>query len=64
VVIFYDHKKHIEIEGMKYRDLITIFVSILFLLSIGYTLGVNTSVWFLLVILFVVLVVIYYKLWK
>gem|GEM_PF-2017116 len=65
VVIFYNHKKNIlKLRRMKYRDLITIFVSILFLLSIGYTLGVNTSVWFLPVILFAVLVVIYYKLWK
>jgi len=52
------------LRRMKYRDLITIFVSIIFLLSIGYTLGVDNFFWFLPVILFVALVVIYYKLWK
>jgi len=49
---------------MKYRDLITIFVSILFISSVGYAIGVEPSVWFLPVILFVTLVVIYLKLWK
>ncbi len=51
---------------MKYRDLITIFVSIIFMLSVGYALGVAESIWFwsLPVVLLVSLIVIYYKLWK
>ena len=51
---------------MKYRDLITIFVSIFFILSVGYALGVAESIWFwsLPVVFLVALVLIYYKLWK
>jgi len=29
---------------MKYRDLITIFVSIIFILSVGYALGVGGTI--------------------
>jgi len=51
---------------MKYRDLITIFISIIFILSVGYALGVAESIWFwsLPVIFLATFVVIYYKLWK
>jgi len=51
---------------MKYRDLITIFVSILFISSVGYAIGVAdlTIFWFIPGILFGFLVIIYYKLWK
>jgi len=48
---------------MKYRDLITIFVGIILILSLGYALGVDNSVWYLPVILFVLFVVVLYKLW-
>jgi len=48
---------------MKYRDIITFFVSIFFILSLAYSLGVDNSVWFLPVILFVTLAVVIYKLW-
>jgi len=49
-------------EKMKYRDIITLFVAIFFILSLAY-LGVDTSVWFIPVILFILLIVIVYKLW-
>lgn len=51
---------------MKYRDLITIFVSILFISSVGYAIGVadSTLFWSIPAILLAALVVIYYKLWK
>ena len=51
---------------MKYRDLITIFVSILFISSVGFAIGVakSTLFWSIPVILLAALVVIYYKLWK
>ena len=49
---------------MKYKDLITLFTFIGFILSIGYTLGVNNFFWFVPIILFVVLIFIYYYLWK
>jgi len=51
---------------MKYRDLITIFVSILFISSVGIALGVveSTIFWFIPGILFGFLVIIYYTLWK
>ena len=48
---------------MKYRDLITVFLFLLFFLSLAYTLGVNNNLWFLPVILFVVSIFIFYKLW-
>jgi len=48
---------------MKYRDLITIFVGVILILSLGYTIGVDNSVWYLPVILFALFVVIIYKLW-
>ena len=47
---------------MKYRDLIIIFLFIVFILSLAFTLGVNNSVWYISVILFVVLVYTFYKL--
>ncbi|EMR75680.1 hypothetical protein MBGDF03_00532 [Thermoplasmatales archaeon SCGC AB-540-F20] len=48
---------------MKYRDLITLFVSIFFILSLIYSIGVDNSVWFLPVLLFATLVIVIYKLW-
>ena len=50
-------------EEMKYRDIITLFVSILFILSLAYSIGVDNSVWFLPVLLFVTLVIVIYELW-
>jgi len=48
---------------MKYRDLITVFLLIVFVLALAYTVGVDTSVWYLPVISFIVLVFFVYKLW-
>jgi len=48
---------------MKYRDIITLFVSLAFILSLAYTIGVDLSLWFIPIILFVLLVIIVYKLW-
>jgi len=48
---------------MKYRDAIAFFMSLAFILSLAYTLGVNSSYWFIPVILFVLLVFMVYKLW-
>ena len=59
-------KKKLQDYGlvrMKYRDVITLFVSIFFILSLAYSLGVDNSVWFLPVILFVTLAIVVYKLW-
>ncbi len=48
---------------MKYRDLITLFVSIFFILSLAYGIGVDNSVWFLPVILLATLAIVIYELW-
>ena len=48
---------------MKYRDIITLFVLLVFILSFAYSLGVDNSLWFLPVILIVTLIIIVYKLW-
>jgi hypothetical protein len=48
---------------MKYRDVIMFFVSIAFLLSLGFTLGVNNSFWYITVILLILTIVTFYKLW-
>jgi len=54
---------HIRGLQMKYRDLITIFLFLVFILSLAFALGVDTFYWFIPVILFVVLVFSYYKLY-
>ena len=48
---------------MKYRDVLTFFLALIFILSLAYTLGVNLSLWFIPLNLFVLLVIIIYKLW-
>jgi len=48
---------------MKYRDLLTIFLTIIFILTLAYIIGVDKSLWFIPVILFFVLFLIFYKLW-
>ena len=48
---------------MKYRDVVMLFVSIAFLLSLAFTLGVNNSFWYITVILFFLTIFTYYKLW-
>jgi len=48
---------------MKYRDIITVFLTLIFFLSLAYTLGVDSSFWIMPLILFIVLVIITYKLW-
>jgi len=49
---------------MKYRDLITIFLSMVFILALAYTVGVtDMDTWYLPVISFIVLAFFVYKLW-
>ncbi len=48
---------------MKYRDLITIFLIILFFLTLAYAIGVDMDMWYLPIISFVLLVFFVYKLW-
>jgi len=48
---------------MKYRDLILVFLSIIFFLSLGYSVGVDLNYWFLPVFVFIILVITIYKLW-
>ncbi len=48
---------------MKYRDLITLFVSLSFVLALAYVLGVDRSLWFVPIIFLVVLVLVVWKLW-
>jgi hypothetical protein len=49
---------------MKYRDLITVFAGIGFILSIAYVIGKDYSVWYAPVIMGVVMFLIWYYLWK
>ena len=51
------------IKTMKYRDLVTVFLTAIFFMSLAYVAGVNPSVWFVPVILFVVWIFFIYKLW-
>lgn len=48
---------------MKYRDVIIFFISIAFLLSLAYTLGVTPSYWYITVILLILTILTFYKLW-
>jgi len=48
---------------MKYRDLLTIFLTINFILTLAYIIEVDKSLWFIIVIFFILLVIIFYKLW-
>jgi len=48
---------------MKYRDLITIFMVIIFILSFAYVIAVDSSIWFISIILFFLLIFITFKLW-
>lgn len=48
---------------MKYRDVLTVFLSLIFILSLAYVIGVENRYWFVSVILFVVLLFFVYKLW-
>ena len=48
---------------MKYKDVLMFLIVIIFILSLGYTLGVNNSIWFIPVILFIIILFLYYKLW-
>lgn len=52
-----------KVPRMKYRDVITFFVALGFILSLAYYFGVDSSIWYIPVILFVFLVIIVYKLW-
>ena len=49
---------------MKYRDLITVFAGIGFILSIAYVLGSDPSMWYVAVGMGVVMFLIWYYLWK
>jgi len=48
---------------MKYRDIITLFTGLAFILSIAYTLGVDHGVWYISIILLLLLILIIWKLW-
>jgi hypothetical protein len=48
---------------MKYRDVIMFFVSIAFILSLAFTIGVNSSFWYITVILLLLTLITFYKLW-
>jgi integral membrane sensor domain MASE1 len=48
---------------MKYRDLITIFIAIIFILSLAYVIAVDSSLWYVSVIVFVIFIYFSYKLW-
>lgn len=50
---------------MKYRDVITLFVGIAFVLSLAYSIGVAKSVWFWIVpiLLLVTIILVIWKLW-
>ena len=48
---------------MKYKDLIMIFMALLFFFSLGFTVGVNSFYWFIPVLILVFILVLYYKLW-
>jgi len=47
---------------MKYRDLITLIVALLFVISIPYGIVV-ADIWYLPVILLIVLIIVIWKLW-
>ncbi|MDH7517038.1 MAG: hypothetical protein QHH19_01645 [Candidatus Thermoplasmatota archaeon] len=47
---------------MKYRDVITFFVALIFVLSIPYGVGV-VNIPFLFIIPLIILIVVIYKLW-
>ena len=48
---------------MKYRDVITFFIALALLLTFVYTVGVDKNVWFAPLILFIVFIIVVYKLW-
>jgi len=48
---------------MKYRDFIILFLSILFILSLVYTIGVDIVIWPVPIVLFVILGFFVYKLY-
>jgi hypothetical protein len=50
---------------MKYRDVISLFVGIGFVLSLAYSIGVAKSVWFWIVpiLLLVTIILVIWKLW-
>jgi hypothetical protein len=50
-------------KDMKYRDLITIIISIIFILSLAYVAAVDSSLWYISVIIFIIFLYISYKLW-
>jgi hypothetical protein len=50
-------------QDMKYRDVLILFFALLFILSLAYTIGVDKSIWFIPVILFISIILIFYKLW-
>jgi len=48
---------------MKYGDLITVLLAVVFFLSLGYTIGVNSGIWIIPVIFLILLVIFVYKIW-
>jgi len=47
---------------MKYGDVILVFLGIISILSVGYTLSVDQSFWYLPVIFFAIFIVMFYLL--
>jgi hypothetical protein len=48
---------------MKYRDVITFFIFLIFILTFAYVIGVDRTLWFIPLIFFVLLIIFIYKLW-
>jgi len=48
---------------MKYRDVITFFIGLPLLLTFVYTVGVDKNIWFVPLTLFIVFIIVVYKLW-
>jgi hypothetical protein len=48
---------------MKYRDVITFFIALPLLLSFAYTIGVDNNIWYIPLILFIIFIILIYKLW-
>jgi len=47
---------------MKYGDLLLVFIAVILLLTVGFTVGVNQSIWYLPLVIFIVLIYLYYEL--
>ena len=48
---------------MKYGDLITVFIIVGFIMSLGYTIGVDLIIWPVTVLLFILMIIFVYTIW-